>query len=192
MNERSTQRVLPDSWVERIFDRMQGLYGSLWVDRWRSGEMVERGGMQFDRGVMLAKATWAQELGGFAEKPERIAKALECCRNRNLPPTLPEFLQLCRDQYEDIPALPAPTMSREEVAPRVAELAAKVAAPKTDMIAWAKTPPKSEFRDRWANAICECVERGDSRFRKVLAEHIKAGVIDGPRAHAALNQQEAA
>lgn len=93
--------TLPDSWVERIFDRMQGLYGSLWVDRWRTGEMVQRAGRQFDQGLLNAKATWAQELGGFAGQPERISRALEACRGKSLPPTLPEFVELCRQQVAE-------------------------------------------------------------------------------------------
>lgn len=187
MNERSTQRpALPDSWVERIFDRMQGLYGSLWVDRWRSGEMVERGGKSFDRGVMLAKATWAEELGGFAGMPDRISKALEACRSRSLPPTLPEFLQMCRQQYDELQKLPAPSMSRDEVAPRVAAMVAKVAAPKQDFLGWTKTPPEKGDRDRWANAMCDCLANGDERFRKILAGHVASGVIVSARAQALL------
>lgn len=109
MTAAPSKAPLPDSWVERIFDRMQGLYGSLWVDRWRSGETVERGGRQFDRGLLNAKATWAQELGGFADQSDRIAKALEACRHRSLPPTLPEFLDLCRQTVaEQAKALPPP------------------------------------------------------------------------------------
>lgn len=188
MSEQSTRRPLPDSWVERIFDRMQGLYGSLWVDRWRSGEMIERAGRQFDKGTMVAKATWAQELAGFADSPDRIAKALEVCRNRNLPPTLPEFIAMCREQYEELQRLPAPTMTREEAAPCVAAMVAKVAAPKQDFLAWAKSPPEKEHRERWANAICDCLERGDERFRKILAEHVASGVIVSARAQALLVQ----
>ncbi len=101
--------ALPDSWVERIFDRMQGMYGSLWVDRWRSGETVQRGGRQFDRGLLNAKATWAEALAGFAGQPERIGRALESCRSKSLPPTLPEFIELCRNQVaEQRVALPPP------------------------------------------------------------------------------------
>jgi len=101
--------ALPDSWVDRIFDRMQGMYGSLWVDRWRSGETVERAGRSFDRGLLNAKATWAQGLGGFSGQPERIHRALESCRSKSLPPTLPEFIELCRHQVaEQHVTLPPP------------------------------------------------------------------------------------
>ncbi len=114
MTTTPSKEPLPDSWVERIFQRMQGLYGSLWVDRWRSGETVERNGRQFDRGLLNAKATWAQELGGFSGQHERIARALESCRHRSMPPTLPEFLDLCRQQVaEQTLSLPPPTQDAE-------------------------------------------------------------------------------
>lgn len=139
MNAPSKRPPLPDSWVERIFDRMQGMYGSLWLDRWRSGEMIEQGGQRFDRGLLVAKATWADELAGFADQPERLAKALEACRHRNLPPTLPEFLELCRQQHADLPRqLLAPRASADEVAPHLAEIARRVATPKDGDKAWAE------------------------------------------------------
>lgn len=142
MNAPLKRQPLPDSWVERIFDRMQGLYGSLWLDRWRSGEMVEQGGMRFDRGLLLAKATWAEELAGFADQAERIGRALEACRHRNLPPTLPEFLDFCRQAHIDAPkALPAPEIPVDVRRARAAELEAaskKIANKKDDGRQWAR------------------------------------------------------
>lgn len=118
--EEPSKATLPDSWVERIFDRMQGMYGSLWVDRWRTGETIQRAGRQFDVGLLNAKATWAKELGGFANPGERIGRALEACRHRSLPPTLPEFLDLCRQHVaEQAKALPPPTPDAEQRARNV-------------------------------------------------------------------------
>ena len=123
MNAPSKRPPLPESWVERIFDRMQGMYGSLWVDRWRTGEAVERGGRTFDRGLLLAKATWGEELAGFADQPQRLSKAIDACRSLRLPPTLPEFLALCRQQVAEAPpALPTPDLTPAERAQRVDEI----------------------------------------------------------------------
>lgn len=142
MNAPLKRQPLPDSWVERIFDRMQGLYGSLWLDRWRSGEVLEQGGQRFDRGLLLAKATWADELSGFADQPARIAQALDACRSLKFPPTVPEFLALCRETYPDrVTALPAPDVPPAVIAARQAEaeeMAKQVAAPRVDHKAWAK------------------------------------------------------
>jgi hypothetical protein len=51
------------------------------------------------RGTDLAgvKLTWASKLSGFANMPEAIKAALDALDDRPLPPTLPEFLHLCRD-----------------------------------------------------------------------------------------------
>ena len=124
MNAQSTSRTLPVSWVDRLFDRMQGFYGSLWVDRWRSGELDANGR---DRGLLNAKATWCIELGGFVDQSERIQKAIEACRSCKLPPTLPEFMELCRQASPNVvPALPAPKVSQEVARERVAQLEAGV------------------------------------------------------------------
>lgn len=184
MNAPSKRPPLPDSWVERIFDRMQGLYGSLWLDRWRSGELLEQGGQRFDRGLLLAKATWGEELAGFVDQPERISRALEACRHRNLPPTLPEFLDLCRQQHaEQMKALAAPRMSQQEVAPRIAELAKKVARPQAGGTTWAEGDPPV-IRAAWETAIIELAESGDRRFVEFLRKHVTNSVIRSERARA--------
>lgn len=192
MNAPSKRPPLRDSWVERIFDRMQGLYGSLWLDRWRSGEVIEHDGQRFDRGLLLAKATWGQELAGFSDHPERITRALEACRHRNLPPTLPEFLDLCRQQHPDAPvALPAPKVPQEVAQARAQELrqaADRIASRAFDGLAWAKTPPDRGARGSlWERRIIELAESGDPRFVRILHGHVKTGVIRSDRALAALN-----
>lgn len=187
MTEQSKRRI-PDSWVERIFDRMQGLYGSLWVDRWRSGELIARDSQSFDRGLLLAKETWAQELGGFVEMPERISRALDACRHRNLPPTLPEFLDACRQQHADAPkALAAPRATAEQVAQQTEVIARRMSAPQAGGTAWAETPPASGARgSMWERDIIELAEAGEPRFLRILARHVEHGVIRSDRARAAL------
>lgn len=76
--------VLPDSWVSKIFARLEGRYGSLFLDRWRGCDMEN------------VRATWAEELGGFRDQPERIAYALKSLADQPFPPTLPEFIAACR------------------------------------------------------------------------------------------------
>lgn len=72
-------------WVERLFQRFEDYYGSKWA--------AQYGDFPRDR----VKRTWAEELGGFADKPEAIASALESQKTNPFPPTLPEFLMLCRE-----------------------------------------------------------------------------------------------
>ena len=81
--------VLPNSWVEKIFARMQGIYGRDFTGQFSTG-MVNG----VDAGLENAKATWAEELGGFVKWPEAIAYALE-----HLPERVPnciKFKEICR------------------------------------------------------------------------------------------------
>jgi len=80
---------LPNAWVEKIFARMQGIYGRDFTGQFSTG-MVNG----IDAGLENAKATWADELGSFIKWPEAIAYALE-----HLPERVPnciKFKELCR------------------------------------------------------------------------------------------------
>lgn len=74
--------VLPDSWMEKLFLKMEIRYGSLWVDRYG---MLSRD---------TVKNGWAEELAGYTG--EEIKRGLDGCASKTFPPTLPEFLMLCR------------------------------------------------------------------------------------------------
>lgn len=113
---------LPDSWVERLFQRFEDYYGSKWA--------AQYGAFPRDR----VKATWAEELAGFASIPGAIAAALEVQKSDEWPPTLPKFLQLCREQARRIGAPKAPALDHkltpediERNRVRIGELTAKLA-----------------------------------------------------------------
>lgn len=81
--------ILPNAWVEKIFARLQGIYGRDFTGQFSTG-MVNG----VDAGLENAKATWAEELGGFVKWPEAIAYALE-----HLPERVPnciKFKEICR------------------------------------------------------------------------------------------------
>lgn len=85
-----SKRMLPPVWVDRIFSRLDGVYGGEFAAKF--SRVV--GGR--DEGIEAAKATWADELGGYADNPESIAFALDV---RNLPeraPNLVQFLGICK------------------------------------------------------------------------------------------------
>ena len=75
-------RALPDAWIERLFQRMEDRYGSMWADRYGS----------FPRARVMA--TWAEDLGDMTR--EELVRGVDACRSRKFPPTLPEFRELCR------------------------------------------------------------------------------------------------
>lgn len=123
--EPSTQSrpALPDHWVRRLFAELQGSYGSRFLDMWRTGQALQDGS---DAGVANAQRMWAEKLGGFADCPECIKKALDSLPPH--PPTLPEFLALCRQQQPDArPSLPAPALTEDERRKRSAQIKAGAA-----------------------------------------------------------------
>lgn len=87
--------------VERIFARLDVIYPSKW-----------RAWMKDDQTANLAKAEWEKDIRPFADGA--IAHALEDCKRMNVewPPTLPQFLQLCK-AYRP-PAKPALEKLRTE------------------------------------------------------------------------------
>lgn len=78
----SPQQPLPAAWIERLFERMAGLYGARFADAWRGTDPVR------------VKRIWSEELAGFSG--EEIARGVQALKTRDWPPTLPEFLKLCR------------------------------------------------------------------------------------------------
>lgn len=112
------QSVLPAEWVERIFSHMACNYGAKFADLW-AGQDIE-----------TVKRYWGLKLGGFAGHPLSIKAALEALDERPFPPTLPEFIALCRISARREgagPALPPPApLSRDDASARVQEISAKV------------------------------------------------------------------
>lgn len=80
---------LPSQWIDRIFARLQGIYGTQFTSKF---SRIESG---VDVGLLNAKDVWSEELGGFSDRGESIAYAL-----KNLPsdfcPNAIEFRELCR------------------------------------------------------------------------------------------------
>ena len=129
---------LPTQWIERIFSKLSGFYGSQFASKWVDCDLAE------------VKATWAHELAGFRDKPNCIADALKSVTESKYPPNLPEFIEACRTAAKrdtvSIPALPAP-LSKAEAEKVFAEVARRAEpAPVTgyDGKLWAK-----KLRDRY-------------------------------------------
>ena len=159
--------ALPDAWVERIFDHMAALYGSKFADLWGGTDSAN------------VRAMWARKLGGFAEIPGAIKAALSALDERPFPPTLPEFIQLCRDAARRFgtgtATLPHhPTPEERERAKAAASEAARIArGDGRDHMAWARDP-KSQYA---CTAIFDGAQR-DSRLRAIRDEFIRSGIAD--------------
>lgn len=105
-----SKQTLPPAWVDRIFSRLDGVYGGEFAGKF--SRVV--GGR--DEGIEAAKATWADELGGYADTPEAIAFALDV---RNLPeraPNLVQFLGICKTAPRKSALQLTHTSSEEELA----------------------------------------------------------------------------
>ena len=69
-------------WISRLFVRLGAMYGKHFADMW-TGQRLED-----------VKAIWADELADMTQ--DEVARGVASCRTRNWPPTLPEFIKLCR------------------------------------------------------------------------------------------------
>jgi len=67
-----------------VFAKLRATWGTRFLALWRGSDMVE------------VLSTWDEALAGI--DPERIQRALVDCQNAENPPTLPDFLRLCRAQ----------------------------------------------------------------------------------------------
>lgn len=76
--------MMPRNWIQALFRKFLIRYGQLWADRYK--------GLGLTPDEIADE--WAMELDGFS--PEEIKRGLEASRANKFPPTLPEFISLCR------------------------------------------------------------------------------------------------
>ncbi|EEO27837.1 hypothetical protein [Oxalobacter paraformigenes] len=72
--------------VEALFSEFEALYGSRFADMWRHTD------------VARVKSLWAKALAGLTGR--EIRAGLAGCGSRPWPPSLPEFLTLCRPEAD--------------------------------------------------------------------------------------------
>lgn len=123
--------ALPESWINRLFGRLEGLYGSRFHDLWKGTDLEN------------VKAVWAEKLAGIRGQPEVLKAALDACDDKPWPPTLPEFLELCRNAARraqpSVAALPPPApLDRDTASKRAAELGIGKSRYPADGLGWAK------------------------------------------------------
>lgn len=74
--------AVPESWIDSLFTKMTGFYGSKFLDMWRGVDMQD------------VRRMWGLELAEL--KREELKRGVATLVTRQFPPTLPEFIQLCR------------------------------------------------------------------------------------------------
>jgi hypothetical protein len=91
--------------VKRMFMLFHGWYGNLFLSKFATGELDGEGK---DKGIKSARMVWSFELARF--DADTIMAAASRCKevHKSYPPSLPEFLDLCRA------CAPRPTASRQQ------------------------------------------------------------------------------
>lgn len=139
----TSSKVLPHTWVSRLFLRFQAIYGNRLTTMWGDADPDE------------VKTAWGIELGCF--EADDIKWALECLKTTYLdfPPTLYQFRALCvsgrsvREQrtrrLNAPPAAPPPP----EVLAKIHQLVSKmnVAPRQTVHVPMERTPTLEELRE---------------------------------------------
>lgn len=85
-NGQSTDRssASPDALVDRLFQKFALMYGGAWADKWA--------GMPID----AVKGEWTRGLHGIDMDAMRLALENIMTEGKPFPPSLPEFVSLCR------------------------------------------------------------------------------------------------
>lgn len=91
MKQLSTSiNAIPDSWIDALFAKMSALYGNKFADMWRESNMQS------------VKSVWAQELSKLTR--EQMARGANSLINQEWPPSLPQFIKMCRIEIDPIKA----------------------------------------------------------------------------------------
>lgn len=97
---------------------MQGHYGSRFLNMWTTGHALPDGQ---DAGLVNAMYHWAEKLGWYSDHPESIKHVLDHLPED--PPTLPQFVNLCRTA----PRKEAPMLEHKLTEEQMAENKRRVA-----------------------------------------------------------------
>lgn len=105
---------MPDA-ADAVFRAMHGFYGQLWLSKFATGQASADGA---DAGVVSAKRIWAHGLRDF--DAVTVRHALRQCLERHpeFPPSLPQFVSMCRANQPREAYRPALPMSGSLVAER--------------------------------------------------------------------------
>lgn len=154
---------LPDAWIGKIFDTMSVMYGSRFAAMWADSDAEK------------VRAMWAEKLGGFRKAPEAIRYALDALDDHPWPPTLPEFLALCRKapKPETRALMHLPDAEELQRIMGIAEAAAQRMNPNQgDPLRWA-TKPASQSA---LNLARQGADKGHSGLQQVIAGLVADGI----------------
>ncbi|MDN7658462.1 hypothetical protein [Burkholderia cenocepacia] len=96
--------ALPQHWVEALFSKMAAFYGSRFASMWNGVNVVE------------VQRAWAIELGKLSR--DQLKAGSDNLTALPKPPTLPEFVSLCRQARSEQAASTTPRLTDERPADR--------------------------------------------------------------------------
>lgn len=76
------ENAVPESWIDSLFARMSAMYGAKFADLWRGTDLA------------VVRRLWGVELASVSR--DELKAGVDALVKRPFPPTLPEFLALCR------------------------------------------------------------------------------------------------
>lgn len=140
---------IPQSWIDALFAKMLSIYGNKFLELWRNIDIND------------VKAIWAQELGKLTR--DELAKGANALMNQEWPPTLPQFVKLCRIEIDPLQAY------YEALNGVVARESGQVGEWSHPAIFWAmvavgafdmKNQTYSNIKPRWEKCLADQIARG--------------------------------
>ncbi len=124
--------------ANNVFRVMHGFYGNLFLSKFATGEVKADGG---DGGVASARAIWAHGLRTFDVEVVKTALSRVMDAHPEFPPTLPQFVQLCKAcapresfRFALPPVKPNPEIAKKALAATKASLATTAPAHGLDLL----------------------------------------------------------
>lgn len=121
-----------------VFRVMHGFYGNLFLSKFSTGELLPDGG---DAGVSSARSIWAHGLREFDQSVVKTALAKTLDAHPEYPPTLPQFVALCKAckpreavTFALPPTKPNPELAKQALAAMRASLATPAPANGLDLL----------------------------------------------------------
>jgi hypothetical protein len=148
LNSSTLTDALPETWIEKLFDKMLLDYGKKFIDQWS--------GADTDKLI----AHWSRELAGYSGL--ELKRGYDALATRDWPPSLPEFKKLCRPPVDSMHAY---YQAMEGVVAREKGEKGNWSHP---AIYWAavrlafdlKSLTYSQVRDRWEKALADEMGKG--------------------------------
>jgi hypothetical protein len=82
--------AIPEKWIDALFAKMSTYYGNKFADMWRDGNM------------QVIKAVWFEECVKLSR--EDFTRGANALMAQEWPPTLPQFIKLCRPSVDAVAA----------------------------------------------------------------------------------------